>query len=235
MTNETQFAEPESDAQVQLCEDFDLALHSMAQPLTVLRGALGALALRGSTASDADRYVELSNKQVDRICNLMSGMRGLVDAVQFDAVCTPTTLWELIGSILDREASEIGQAGLRISTEKTDDEVRILADPFRVEHAVKAVLRVASSSSSNGGEICLSVDRCDGFAELMIQHTNGNRKELSSIDRVYLSLAEANIRSQRGLFRTVADPFSVSMKLPLCDVTAETGESSRIAQQAQPT
>lgn len=54
----------------------------MAQPLTVLRGALGALELRGATAAESTRYVEISSRQVDRLCDLLAGMRDLLDRLE---------------------------------------------------------------------------------------------------------------------------------------------------------
>lgn len=212
------------DPQRQLCEDFALALHAMAQPLTVLRGALGALILRETSTARADRYLELSNAQVERLCSMMSGMHMLIDNFQFDAVCAPTNLRELIASIVENEDSRLHRPGLRISVGEVNHEARVLTDPVRTQHAIHAVLAALSTASSDGGEIYLTVDQRDGFADLMVHATDADEKKLTSVDRLRLSVAEASIRSQHGLFECLADPLRVLLKLPLHDHEEEQSE-----------
>jgi hypothetical protein len=217
MKDEVQLTGREGDLNGRLCEEFDSALHAMAQPLTVLRGALGALKLRGSLAVDADRYVDLSNIQVDRICVLMSGMRTLLDDFQFDAVCAPTNLGELIAAIVEKEDFSLQRSGLRISVAKADHELRVIADPVRTEHAMRAVLSAVAAASSQDGEIHLTLDPRDGFADVTVHAPLADEKKLTSADRLGLSIAEASIRSQHGFFECFAEPLRISLKLPLHD------------------
>jgi len=84
MRDEAEIAGLEVSPQMRLCQDLDRALHAMAQPLTVLRGALGALTLASPSVSDGQRYLQVSNRQVERLCSLMSSMRFLLDSVQAD-------------------------------------------------------------------------------------------------------------------------------------------------------
>ena len=86
----------EIEQHAQLREDLDLALHSMAQPLTVLRGALGALLLRGASAPEAGRYLEMSQAQVERLCDLITYTRSLLDAIHFEAASTTDLITKTI-------------------------------------------------------------------------------------------------------------------------------------------
>lgn len=217
MNDETEYAGLELDPQTRLCEDLASALHAMAQPLTVLRGALGALMVLGTSASDADRYVAHSHTQVERLCSLMSGMRILLDSFQFDATCVPTNLWELVASTVENADSSWRQSGVRISIAEAENEFQVLADPARMEQAIHAVLTAVSTASSQDSEICLAVDRRDGFADLKVHATHADEKKLTAIDRLRLSVAEASIRSQKGLFEYLSDPLRISLKLPLHD------------------
>jgi hypothetical protein len=237
MTDEMQPGGLELNPQTRLCEDFALALHAMAQPLAVLRGALGALKLRGVCNPDADRYVELSNTQVERLCTLLSGMRSLVDSFQFDAVCAPTNLRELIASIIENEEASLDRRGVRISTAKADREVRVLADPERTEFAIEAVLAAVSAASSQGDEIYLTVEPRGGFADVTVQAPHADKNKLTSIDRLRFSVAEAGVRSQKGLFQYREDPLRISLKLPLDDGEGRRTEPaglSRLVEQVQP-
>jgi hypothetical protein len=79
-----------SDAQsyAWFCRELDEGLHALAQPLTILRGALGALTIRGAVRPEtATRYLEMSNTQVDRLCNLLSGLHNLLDGVRSEPAC----------------------------------------------------------------------------------------------------------------------------------------------------
>jgi len=217
MSSCSQFSEFGVGSQARLCEDFALTLHAMAQPLTVLRGALGTLMIRGDGVRGADRYIAVSNTQVERLCSLMSGMRTLLDCFQFEAVCAPTNLLELIGSIVENEGSSLHQAGRRLSFRQTGHEIQVLADPVRVEHAMHAAIAAVSVACEHDEEIHVTVDQRDGFADVVVQCTNPNGRKLTSADRVELFVAEASIRSQGGLFELLSDPFRVSLKLPLHD------------------
>jgi hypothetical protein len=82
-----------------LCRELDQGLHALAQPLTILRGALGALTMRDAVpAQAASRYLELSNTQVERLCSLLSGLQNLLDGVRSAPTCTEIKL-----PLLDKE------------------------------------------------------------------------------------------------------------------------------------
>ena len=61
-------AEPSSLLHAELAD----GLHAMAQPLTILRGAMCALTLREEMEPANRRYLDMSAKQVDRLCDLMA-------------------------------------------------------------------------------------------------------------------------------------------------------------------
>ena len=99
---------------MRLCEDMENGLHAMAQPLTVLRGALGALAMRGGVTAESNRYLEMSNQQVERLCSLMFRLQDLLDAHRSEAACAKVNLWELTASLLENGEFNSGDSGVRI-------------------------------------------------------------------------------------------------------------------------
>jgi signal transduction histidine kinase len=73
--------------------ELEEGLHALAQPLTILRGALGALTMRDAVPPQAaSRYLEMSNTQVERLCNLLAGLHNLLDGVRPEAACTKIKL-----------------------------------------------------------------------------------------------------------------------------------------------
>lgn len=236
-TDAMQIGGLECSLQTKLCEDFALALHAMAQPLTVLRGALGALMLRGASTTDAGRYLELSNTQVERLCTMLSSMSSLVDSFQFNAVCAPTNLWELMASFIENEESSLHRCGVRTSLAKADGEVQALADPERTELAMQAVLASVATASSRGDEIYVTVEERDGLAGVTVLAPQANKKKLTSIDRLRFSVAEAGVLSQKGQFQYQEDPLRIALKLPLYDREEQSTEPagySALLERVQP-
>lgn len=213
----------EMSPQRQLCDNLGNGLHAMAQPLTVLRGALGALMMRPASGADNNRYLELSNMQVERLCSLMSGLRELLDAAQSDPVCEQIDLWELLSPMID---SILQNTGVRIAASKPSRHIEVIGDHARTGHAFQAVLTAARAQSSRGDVIHVDLLPHDGFLDVTVQGQNARGKSLGSVDRFYLSLAEANIRSQGGLYECVEDPFRVSLKLPLHDADGQDTEAA---------
>lgn len=60
-------------------------LHAMAQPLTILRGAAGALQLSSSVSVADRRYVEMCAVQAERLCEMIASLRDRLDAAQDEA------------------------------------------------------------------------------------------------------------------------------------------------------
>jgi signal transduction histidine kinase len=83
----------DAESYARVCRELDEGLHALAQPLTILRGALGALTMRGAVPPQvASRYLEMSNTQVDRLCNMLSGLHNLLDGVRSEPACTEIKL-----------------------------------------------------------------------------------------------------------------------------------------------
>jgi len=101
-----------------LSGELDEGLHALAQPLTILRGALGALTMRGAIPPEASRYLDMSNAQVDHLCNLLSGLQNLLDGVRSEPACTEIDLWNLVASVLENRQAESRNSLQRIALAK---------------------------------------------------------------------------------------------------------------------
>lgn len=201
--------------QVRLREELEMGLHAMAQPLTVLRCALGAISSRSGVTTESNHYLEMSHQQVERLCTLMSGLRNLLDAFQSEAVFGQVDLWEMIVSLLEENDSTLHQSGVRVAAAEPDRPVHVFGDFARTAQAIEASLSAAMSLSSKGDVLQLSVVFRDGYADLTVENKNSRGKDVRPGERLQLSLAEVNIRSQQGFYECSKDPLRISMGLPL--------------------
>jgi signal transduction histidine kinase len=72
-----------------VCRELGDGLHALAQPLTILRGALGALTMRDAVRPEAaSRYLEMSNTQVERLCDLLSDLQNLLGGIRSEPART---------------------------------------------------------------------------------------------------------------------------------------------------
>jgi hypothetical protein len=185
-------------------------LHAMAQPLTILRGAIGAMQLAERGASEDRRYVDMSADQIGRLCDLLANLRSLLDVAQSEAVCSPQDWHDLVGGVLEGYEGDLPTSGVRMVVTHLNDSMRVLADAARTEQAMRAALDMAQALASHGDEI-----RCRVLPDgLELRNEHGRGKGLNSSERLVLSLVEAAICSQQGTCRFIEDPFCLSVTLP---------------------
>lgn len=201
--------------QMRVCEDMGYGLHAMAQPLTVLRGAIGSLILRGGADPNINRYLEMSNQQVERLCDILFGLQSLIDVVQFDAANAELNLREMMNALLDSYESKFKEFGVKVIASKYDSQVHAFGDPARTKQAILAVFDAVLAISSHGDVVEVEVMPRDSFVNISFNSKSNYSKSLGSGERLQLSLAKANILSQQGRYQCVESPFCVSMCLPM--------------------
>jgi len=230
-TGKTAASDPHAALYSQLAD----GLHAMAQPLTIVRGALCALTLNQDVPPASQRYLDMTSAQLDRLCDQMCCLRSLLETTQFNANCVTVELWELISPILEDLDSALRKSGVQIAPANPEQTaIHAIADPARTEQAFRAALTTAVSMAAPGDVILLDVQPRDGFVDLTIQNRNPHGKSFGSSDRLSLSLVKASIRSQQGIYECVEDPLRISLKLPLQDEeemsTTVTSHDSRVKQ-----
>ena len=196
-----------------LCADLANGLHAMAQPLTVLRAAIGALVLRERIAPANRRYFEMSEQQIERLCEIMAGIQNLLEFHRTDAECAALDLWNLIEPVLDDQRLAL-QKHVQITVATPDRPCRVFADPGKTEHTLRAALVAAASVSAPGDTIEVESFANDTFAGLVIRSRNSTRRPDSS-DRLHLAIAEAGMQSQQGFFALCEEPLRISLGFPL--------------------
>jgi hypothetical protein len=189
-------------------------MHAMAQPLTVLRSAVAACSMPGVTAEAREFYLNVSSEQVERACAQFLSMRELLIATQNPAACVPIDLSELLSFLAESQGEICGESGVGIEIVASETLRPILGDKERTLQSLVALLRIAVSLSKTGDTVALLVTSCIGTIALTVQNQHTHGRNLSSSERLNLSVAETNIRSQNGNYELMPDPFRVTLTLP---------------------
>lgn len=191
-------------------------LHAMGQPLTVLRCTVAAAAVQGIPAAKLEKHLGTSAGQVQLLCGLFDCLRELVDLSQFDGERSPVEVAQLLSFVVEDQMPLLQASDLAIDVSiPSEIHSTMLADMNRSLKALTSVLKIAASVSSRGDVIEVRVERRNGGVELIVQNERAHRRTFTSLQRMSLAVAEANIRSQEGDYVCAEDPFRVSLTLPV--------------------
>jgi hypothetical protein len=220
------FAKPRVDAdmseQDRLYASLSNGMHTMAQPLTVLRSAVAACAMPGVTEEARQFYLNVSSEQAERACAIFQSMQELLAAIQNPAACAPIDLSELLAFLAESQEEICGESGVGLEIVASETLRPILGDKERTLQSLVAVLRIAVSLSKSGDKVALLVTSRMGAIALIVQNKHTHGRNLSSSERLSLSVAETNILSQSGSYELRPDPFQITLTLPIQDADAAT-------------
>jgi|CZKL01.1.fsa_nt_gi signal transduction histidine kinase len=220
--------EPESQTESselsKFCANMAHGLHAMAQPLTILRSTMSACVQQTLSETDNRRYLQLSSLQVERLCGLFDFMQQLVISRQSDALCMPVDISTLLIPVAQEQKASLGTAGIDFKLVIPDRLEPMMGDMDRTLQALYAVLKIATSVSSPGDTVELTVTPQERSVQLVIQNRRAHGKRLNAAEHLNLLLAEASIRSQKGEYGLTEDPFCVSLTLPSEDHTLQEGQ-----------
>jgi hypothetical protein len=191
-------------------------LHAMGQPLTVLRGTIAASTAPGLPAEKQQRYLATSAEQVGLLCGLFDCLRDLVDSSQFGDECSPVDVSQFFSLVIEDQMPSLQASGLAVDISMPAElHSTMLADMSRAVKALTSALKVAASVSSRSDVIEVKVALRKAGVELVVQNERSHHRSLTSLERMYLAVTEANIRGQDGDYACADDPFRVLLTLPV--------------------
>jgi hypothetical protein len=199
--------------------DAELAngMHAMAQPLTVVQGALEALRMPPAAGRNPERYLDLASQQIARACHLFGCVQDLM-ALRLVEPRRERFDWrKAVSSLVERQTAKLQTRGISLALAESAPWRPATGDPQRAEGAVSAALGAAAALASRGDTIRLILDSSTDANELTILNPGAQVQRVDSSTRLYLFLAEENIFSQSGAFRYAEDPFCISLILPAGD------------------
>lgn len=212
----------------QLLEEMANGLHAMAQPLTILRGTLWTLSLQENSAENS-RYLELSNQELQRLCDLMTGLQKLFDAHQSAAASTGFDVCEVATTVAGNSHATLQKSGQTLVLEKPEDSLYAFGDPSRTEYALQIAVKISGVMSPADNAINLLILPRDGHVALVVRNISNRGKQVGSFERFCLSLIKTSIESQSGTYEYIPDPFSVTLTLPTHSAESRRGDRSSIS------
>jgi hypothetical protein len=206
--------EPEGEHQ-RFYADLADGLHAMAQPLTILRSALGLLSVSDETEAARKRYLDLSLTQINRTCSMFVSMQNLVASRLEPVIGGSIDLARLLFRIIEDRTPALKQCGIEIAVKNPGPLALAFGDPYRTEQAISTVLDTVSSLFPQGTGIEARLVQSEDFIELAIGGTPQSPQKIKSAERLNLSLVKASILSQRGRYHLTEVPFCVVLALPV--------------------
>jgi len=194
--------------------DLSEGLHAMAQPLTILQGALWTASMPDADSAGRQRYLEMSAKQVLRLSSLLDTMRDVLATGQDAPRRGMWNLAELVGQVQEEMEAALCKAEVRIETPEDALDVSVDVDAEQTRRALRAAFRAMILSAHGSCVLQLAVCRDGEAIRLELRNAAPSVERQARPDRLNLLVAESNIVSQGGAFCFAPQPWHISFTLP---------------------
>ncbi|HEX7282814.1 MAG TPA: HAMP domain-containing sensor histidine kinase [Vicinamibacterales bacterium] len=180
--------------------------HELMTPLTAIRGYAETLALPQFQPStkEGQRAVKVIEEEGERIERLV---QDLLDLARFEAGGISLTLEnvdvdEIFERALERHAGVAQEKGVAIEVAPDPEDIRLAADPHRLEQVIQNLVSNALRHTPPGGTIRLGASRDDAMVRLTVTDTGVGIPEQHLphvFDRFYKADQSRTAIGQRGL------------------------------------
>jgi signal transduction histidine kinase len=149
--------------------------HELMTPLTAIRGYAETLALPQFSPStpEGQRAVRVIHEEGERIERLVS---DLLDLARFEAggislAVQSVLVRDLFERVVARHEQPAREKGVQLEAELVDPQLRVSADPHRLEQALQNLASNALRHTAPGGTVSLSAIRVDTSVHLRVADT----------------------------------------------------------------
>ncbi len=198
----------------QFCAEVADGLHTLAQPLTILRSAIAMLAMGKNGGAENGRYVEMSVRQIERTCELFSSVQELLAAKMVPAEHEAIDIRSLLTEIIENRAQTLSERGIGLVVAMPASLGTTYGDLQRTRQAMSAAFDTVVAASSAGDIVKVDTCASEELLEIALEGTCRLDNGLKSFERLNLSLTRANILSQQGQYQFTEEPFRISLALP---------------------
>ena len=146
--------------------------HELMTPLTAIRGYAETLGLPQflPASKEGQRAVKVIHEEGERIERLV---KDLLDLARFEAGGISLALEnvdvdEIFERVSERHAQAAQEKNVTIQVESSDDDIRLVGDPHRLEQAVQNLASNALRHTPPGGRIRLGASRQDGTVKVTV-------------------------------------------------------------------
>jgi signal transduction histidine kinase len=197
-----------------LCASLAQGLHAAAQPLTILLAGLGQSNTRGMQTEELRELTASSAVEVQRVCALFHGLQQLVVAESIPPSLSLTRFPPLLLHVAEGIGLLLEQDGMHLKTVLPETCPPLLLDRERTAQALANVLLAAHAVARPHDTVEAAVS-CPGahIVRVVIRNDAAGSDTMPAACGLGMAVAEANIRSQRGLFSWSLRPFRVLIEL----------------------
>jgi signal transduction histidine kinase len=200
-------------------------LHEMAQPLTVLHGALEVALMQSEPASsEAHQTLELARREMLRVCSSLEHLRHLVRLQLSPEEQMPVSIARVVQTVLERLSGQFSAARIQCTVARRPElEDLVTASEGRIQEAFLLVLSSAPAVMPIGERVVVDLASDPGTVTVKARFLSagGNKLSLSNGVHLNLELSEAMLASAGGELAIEETPFSVSARLPLASVRSK--------------
>jgi hypothetical protein len=207
-------------------------MHTMAQPLTVLRATLEIAAGNASSVSHFQRAVDTSLAEVSRVSEAMRFVQELLRIARDESPGSPVELREVVEIVREDLACVLEASSVSLCVEIADDVPAVRVSAIRLRQSLFYLVQHAAKTCQPGETVRLQEEDASEMVRLTIRvETKDNRspEELSHHElpwggtRPCVVLAEALLNLDGGELNWEDQPFTARLKLP----TANKDEKSK--------
>jgi signal transduction histidine kinase len=146
--------------------------HELMTPLTAIRGYAETLGLPQflPASKEGQRAVKVIHEEGERIERLV---KDLLDLARFEAggislALESVDVDEIFERVSERHAQPAQEKGVTIQIDSSEDDIRLVGDPHRLEQAVQNLASNALRHTPPGGRIRLAASREGGMVKVMV-------------------------------------------------------------------
>jgi hypothetical protein len=188
-------------------------LHAAAQPLAILRASLDSSLTESMSADDLRHLASNLAQEIERVCMLFTFLQQFVAAESVK----PTVSAMPIGPLLERSIDGVlllfEKSGIFLSPALPSACPPVLVDRGRTLQALSSVLLAAHAMSTAGDTVeFTALESFSNTVRVTVRNLDSKIEAMDAEQRLAVALAEANIRSQQGVFSWSLNPFSVQIE-----------------------
>jgi signal transduction histidine kinase len=209
-------------------------MHTMAQPLTVLRATLEIAAGNACSVSHYQHAIDSSLAEITRISEAMGFVQELVRIARDAPEPSAMDLAAVVATVEEDLKCVLETAGIALEIDLRDDLPKVAASPSRVRQCLFYLMQHAVRACRSGGTIELAAQQMKREVHLVLRKWSSEPPRRESSDWEHglwgnvipsLMLAEALATGQEGRLEWQAEPFAACLSLPICHDAASRQET----------
>jgi hypothetical protein len=197
------------------------AMHAAAQALTVLQLSHSTEHIRSMGHDQLIKLASSSSQEIERLCNVLGYMQQFLAIQRCSPKLASVEISVLIADAIDGLELLFQDAGIFLVSRMPNACDPVLINAAKVSQALGTVLLVAYGMAKQKDTVELTVSCLADVVEIEVRTIGLNAGSVDVDTSLRIGMAEANIRSQNGLFSYGLEPFCAKIGLRKADQTQQ--------------